>query len=192
MMSFSIGRPRWFQMERRVGAGPGFVNWFRMGLSRYDARMSSLKKILRRNEIAFGYRIGYLFNHFSGPVYKWTAAEWGLQRPEFATLFCAAHLGDITATDVVTLTGIPKNSVSRAVKRLAEEGWLRSQTDESDGRRAILKLTAAGQRVYEHILPRFRERQERMMAVLTPVERNEFNRLLDKLVERNDDWASDY
>jgi MarR family transcriptional regulator, temperature-dependent positive regulator of motility len=154
--------------------------------------MSSLKKILRRNEIAFGYRIGYLFNHFSGPVYKWTAAEWGLQRPEFATLFCAAHLGDITATDVVSLTGIPKNSVSRAVKRLTEERWLHSQADEADGRRAILKLTAAGQRVYERILPRFRERQDRMMAVLSPAERAEFNRLLDKLVERNDDWASDY
>lgn len=154
--------------------------------------MTSLKKILRRNEIAFGYRIGYLFNHFAGPVYKWSSAELGLQRPEFATLFCAAHLGDITATDVVTFTGIPKNSVSRAVKKLVEERYLVSQADEADGRRAILKLTAAGQRVYERILPRFRERQERMMAVLSPAERTEFNRLLDKLVERDDDWAADF
>jgi MarR family transcriptional regulator, temperature-dependent positive regulator of motility len=154
--------------------------------------MTSLKKILRRNEIAFGYRIGYLFNHFAGPVYKWSSAELGLQRPEFATLFCAAHLGDITATDVVTLTGIPKNSVSRAVKKLVEERYLVSQADEADGRRAILKLTTAGQRVYERILPRFRERQERMMAVLSAAERAEFNRLLDKLVERDDDWAADF
>lgn len=153
--------------------------------------MSSLKRILRRNEIAFGYRIGYLFNHFSGPVYKWTSAELGLQRPEFATLFCAAHLGDITATDVVTLTGIPKNSVSRAVKKLTEERLLSSQADEHDGRRAILQLTAAGRRTYERILPKFRERQERMMSVLSPAERAEFNRLLDKLVERQDDWAAD-
>jgi MarR family transcriptional regulator, temperature-dependent positive regulator of motility len=154
--------------------------------------MSSLKNILRKNEIAFGYRIGYLFNHFSGPVYKWTAAELGLQRPEFATLFCAAHLKSTTATDVVTLTGIPKNSVSRAVKKLIEIGYLRSQIDAQDGRRALLTLTAAGTRVYLQILPRFRDRQDRMVKVLTAAERAELDRLLNKLVERDDDWAVDY
>jgi MarR family transcriptional regulator, temperature-dependent positive regulator of motility len=153
--------------------------------------MTSLKRILHGNEIAFGYRIGYLFNHFSGPVYKWTAAELGLQRPEFATLFCAAHLGDITATDVVTLTGIPKNSVSRAVKKLQGDGLLQSAADESDGRRAILTLTRAGQKIYERILPKFRDRQDRMLSVLSASERTEFNRLLNKLTEREDDWALD-
>jgi MarR family transcriptional regulator, temperature-dependent positive regulator of motility len=152
--------------------------------------MSSLKKILRGNEIAFGYRIGYLFNHFAGPVYKWTAAELGLHRPEFATMFCAAHLEDTTASDVVVLTGIPKNSVSRAVAKLVADGLLKSETDQSDGRRVILQLTVKGRRVYDGILPRFRDRQEGMMAVLTSSERAELNRLLNKLVEREDDWAS--
>ena len=154
--------------------------------------MSSLKHILRDNEIAFGYRIGYLFNHFAGPVYKWSAAELGLQRPEFATLFCAAHLGSTSASDVSTLTGIPKNSLSRAVSKLVEAGLLKSQADASDGRRAILTLTRAGKAAYERILPRFRDRQENMLAVLSPSERATFHRLLDKLVEREDDWARDY
>jgi MarR family transcriptional regulator, temperature-dependent positive regulator of motility len=151
--------------------------------------MSSLKKILRGNEIAFGYRIGYLFNHFAGPVYKWSVAELGLHRPEFATMFCAAHLDDAAASDVVMLTGIPKNSVSRAVAKLVADGLLKSEAHESDGRRAVLQLTAKGRRVYDTILPRFRERQEQMMAVLTAAERVELNRLLNKLVERDDDWA---
>jgi DNA-binding MarR family transcriptional regulator len=154
--------------------------------------MSSLKRILRNNQIAFGYRVGYLFNHFAGPVYKWSAAEFGVQRPEFATLFCAAHLGEATATEVVSLTGIPKNCVSRAVARLIAEGLLQRSADESDGRRAILQLTARGREVYETILPRFKARQDRMVAVLTAAERAEFNRLLNKLVERDDDWAQDY
>lgn len=153
--------------------------------------MSSLKRILRRNEIEFGYRIGYLFNHFAGPVYKWTAAEWGLQRPEFATLFCAAHLGRASATDVTTLTGIPRNSVSRAVKRLLSVGWLNAELDPLDARRTLLSLTSAGAQVYRKVLPRFTDRQQRMLAVLTPAERAEFDRLLNKLVERDDEWASD-
>jgi DNA-binding MarR family transcriptional regulator len=151
--------------------------------------MSSLKRILRRNEIAFGYRVGYLFNHFAGPVYKWTSAHLGIQRPEFATLFCIAHLDCATASDVVELTGIPKNSVSRAVSRLQHLGLIRRAADEADGRRVVLTMTARGRRLYEQILPRFRERQEKMVAVLTAKERTEFNRLLNKLVERDDDWA---
>jgi DNA-binding MarR family transcriptional regulator len=151
--------------------------------------MSSLKRILRRNEIAFGYRIGYLFNHFSVPVYKWTAAELGIQRPEFATLFCIAHLETPTASDVVELTGIPKNSVSRAVSRLKKMGLIRRAADRDDGRRAMLSLTAKGSALYERVLPRFQQRQEAMVSVLTAAERQELHRLLNKLVERDDDWA---
>ncbi len=153
--------------------------------------MSSLKRILKHNEIAFGYRIGYLFNHFANSVYRWTTQEMGLQRPEFALLFCVAALGKATATDVVTLTGTPKNSVSRAVSKLLAEGMLRRDADESDARRAILTLTPAGRRIYEKILPRFRDRQERMISVLSASERAELSRLLNKLVERDDDWAQE-
>lgn len=151
--------------------------------------MSSLKRILRRNEIAYGYRIGYLFNHFSGPVYAWTGADLGIQRPEFATLFCISHLPAPTATDVVELTGIPKNSVSRAVSRLLARGLIRRTADDNDGRRSFIAMTAAGRKLYNQILPRFRDRQQRMISVLSAAERAEFDRLLDKLVERDDDWA---
>jgi MarR family transcriptional regulator, temperature-dependent positive regulator of motility len=151
--------------------------------------VSSLKRILKHNEIAYGYRIGYLFNQFSGPVYQWTTAELGLQRPEFAVLFCIAHLPETTATDVATLTGIPKNSVSRAVNKLLVLQFIKRITDHQDARRSLLSLTDAGREQYLQILPRFKERQHGMMAVLTPRERAEFNRLLNKLVDRGDDWV---
>jgi MarR family transcriptional regulator, temperature-dependent positive regulator of motility len=151
--------------------------------------MSSLKRILKNNEIAFGYRIGYLFNQFSGPVYQWTTAELGLQRPEFAVLFCIAHLPETTASDVAQLTGIPKNSVSRAVSKLIDLDLIARTPDANDARRALLHLTTVGKKRYEQILPKFKERQQRMISVLTAAERVEFNRLLNKLVERGDDWV---
>ena len=154
--------------------------------------MSSLKRILLDNDIGVGYRIGYLFNHYAGPVYKWSAAEFNLHRPEFATMFCAVHLDDALASDVVALSGIPKNSVSRAVARLIADGLMKREQHEQDGRKAILRLTKKGRRIYEEMLPRFVTRQERMLAVLDPAEIKEFDRLLDKLVERGDDWATDF
>ena len=157
-----------------------------------ETSMSSLKRILLNNEIGFGYRIGYLFNHYAGPVYKWSAAEFRLHRPEFATMFCAVHLDDASASDVVALSGIPKNSVSRAVARLIDHGLLKREQHERDGRKAILRLTKKGRKIYDDMLPQFVTRQERMLAVLDPAEIREFDRLLDKLVERDDDWATDF
>ena len=75
------------------------------------------------------------------------------------------------------------------MSKLVADGLLKSEVHESDGRRAVLKLTAKGRKVYDHILPRFRDRQEQMMAVLSATERAELSRLLNKLVEREDDWA---
>jgi DNA-binding MarR family transcriptional regulator len=119
-------------------------------------------------------------------------AEHGIQRPEFATLFCTAHLAGATASDVVALTGIPKNSISRAVARLAGDGLIEREQHEDDGRKALLKLTRKGRKAYDALLPQFMARQERMLAVLSPAELKEFDRLLDKLVERDDDWATDF
>jgi MarR family transcriptional regulator, temperature-dependent positive regulator of motility len=154
--------------------------------------MTELSEIFRRNEIPYGYRIGYLFNFFTGPIYKEVERELDIIRPDFATMFCAAHLRSITARDVTLLTGIPKNSVSRAVAKLSKRKLLKRTGDGEDGRRVILTLTAAGQALYEDVLARFREREARMVAVLSPAERRQLDALLAKLVLREDDWARDY
>lgn len=107
-------------------------------------------------------------------------------------MFCTVHLDDASASDVVALTGIPKNSVSRAVAKLMEEGMLKREPHELDGRKSVLRLTRKGRKVYDELLPKFVARQERMLAVLSAQELKEFDRLLNKLVERDDDWATDF
>lgn len=106
-------------------------------------------------------------------------------------MFCCAHLDDCLASDVVALTGIPKNTISRAVARLSGEGLLERQAHGADGRKAVLRLTRKGRKVYESMLPQFVARQQRMLEVLDKAELKELDRLLNKLVERDDDWATD-
>ncbi len=124
-------------------------------------------------------------------MYRWSALELNLQRPEFATLFCCSHLDDCTATDVVQLTGIPKNTISRAVSKLLADGLIGREAHEADGRKAVLRLTKKGRKAYQAMLPQFVARQQRMLSVLDKQELQELARLLDKLVERSDDWASE-
>ena len=144
------------------------------------------------NRFRFGYRIGFLSNWFSGPVYSVIERRFGMRRPKFATLFCLSRIGPLSATDIVQLTGIPKNSLSRAIAELVTERRLLRAVDRADSRRAILSITAEGRRVVEQIEPLFEARQQVMISVLTPAEQRQLDRLLQKLVVRDDDWEQGY
>lgn len=148
--------------------------------------------MLQSNLLNLGYRIGYVSNVFSGPVYKELEKAFGIRRPKFATLFSLAHLKRATASDICTLTGISKNTISRAVNELLREGRVRSSTDKVDNRRAILALTAEGRALFEKLVPLFVERQSKMVSVLSPDERATFEELLTKLMVRNDGWNKVY
>lgn len=151
--------------------------------------MDMIRALLRRNKINFVYRIGYLSNHLVGPVYKASEKEFGIQRAHFATLLCLQALDQITATDVVTLSGIPKNSVSRAVNKLLADDLIVSMADEEDGRKFVLSITPRGRSLYDRISPAFRESQKRLLDVLSPAEQEQLDRLLDKLVSQDDEWT---
>ena len=80
------------------------------------------------------------------------------------------------------MTGRPRNSISRAVHRMLQEGYLNRSPDPDDGRQAILKITAKGRRLHERIVPKFVERENDILASLTNDERRSLDRLLSKLV----------
>jgi DNA-binding MarR family transcriptional regulator len=148
-----------------------------------------LTEILVENAITTGYRLTYLGNHFIGPVYKWTEKELDIRRPQFAVLFCLAHLGTLSARDVCELSGIPANSISRAVSSLLERKLVLRTDHGSDKRRGVLKLTTAGRKLYEHIIPMFGEREAQMLQPLSPQEQQQLSTLLAKIVLREDDWS---
>lgn len=145
--------------------------------------------ILDRNRIRLAYRISWLANFYSGPIYRRLEMELGLTRPEIIVVFCLAHAPGISAAEICAATGRPKNSISRAVGRLLRDGRIAGRRDAQDGRATLLDLTEAGRVLYESLLPDFRAREERMLAPLSAAERAELDRLLGKLVHRDDDWA---
>jgi DNA-binding MarR family transcriptional regulator len=154
--------------------------------------ISLLSRILQDNALPFGFRVGYVSNFFSGPIYKLTEQDMGIRRPEFATLFCLHHLGTVSARDICELTGIAKNTISRAVSRLHGEGYVISNRDPADSRRSCLQMTSSGKKTYLRLLPLFETRQDAMLSTLTPTEREMLLRLLDKLVMRSDHWNDAY
>jgi DNA-binding MarR family transcriptional regulator len=151
-----------------------------------------LRTLLTSDELPLGYRVGYLSNVFSGPVYADAERRFGIQRPLFATLYCTAHLDDLTATDVCTMSGISKKTISRAVTALEKKNLIRRRPNPTDSRSALLRITPAGRRTYQSILPMLQARQQAMLSPLTEPERRSLRALLDKLIDREDGWLDTY
>jgi DNA-binding MarR family transcriptional regulator len=145
--------------------------------------------MLDETAIRIGYRISYLANFYSGPIYRALEADEGLTRSDFIVVVCLAHCGSLTAQDISNMTGRPKNSLSRAVHKLVARGLITRVAAPADPRQAQLDLTATGREAFDRIMPRFVTREAAMMSPLTTAEQREFDRLLGKLVHRADGWA---
>ena len=144
-----------------------------------------LAAIFERNEVRDTFRISYLANRLVIPVYEDIKREFGLNRGEYLLLFCLSHIEELTSQDVADMTGRPRNSISRAVHRMLEDGYLTRSPDPADGRQALLRITYEGQELHGQIVPRFLVREEQILCALDSDERRQLDRLLAKLVGSN-------
>ena len=146
-------------------------------------------ELLSKTELKELYRISYLANHLVGPVYAGIERDVGLTRPEFLVLFVLSQQDGLTASEIVGLSGLPKNSISRGLQLAEGKGLLRRAPDPNDGRRAFLYILPAGRELCRSLVPRFTDREARLLAPLSQRERAQLSGLLQKLVAGSDDWA---
>lgn len=137
--------------------------------------------ILENNAILEAWRICYLANYVVFPLYRHMEKEFNITRPEWVALFCLAHQEPICAQDIMVKTWLPKNSINRGVKLLAQKGLITKRKDPQDGRRTLLSLTQEGWKIYSQTLPFAVTRKERLISSLDDEELRLFNKLLMKL-----------
>ena len=142
--------------------------------------------------IPFGYRIGYLAQLFTGPLYREMAETQDIGRQEWIVLFCTAHFEGLTAQQIAEMSGRAKANVSRAVNKLLRMELLARRPDPADARRALIDITPAGRTLFEQSIGPFIAREREMLSVLTANEIAELGRILRKLTERSDGWDAAY
>lgn len=145
--------------------------------------------MLTDTELSPAWRISFLANFFTGPIYARIQDHFGLSRPGFVILFSLSHQDGLVARDICLVTGLPKNSISRAVTELEAKGLIGRDTDAADRRAKPLKLTPQGRALLGEVVPLFRDRQAAMLAVLDEAEAAEFDRLMTKVVFAMPDWV---
>jgi MarR family transcriptional regulator, temperature-dependent positive regulator of motility len=137
---------------------------------------------LWKNPCGFAARFNFLARRYNVPLYGWVQDRFGLSRVEFIVIYNLAVAGTFTASEIAASTAFPKNTLSRAVNRLAKLGLITRKADGADRRAQNLALTLKGQAIFDEALPRFAGLEQEMLAPLNLVEREMLSLLLAKVV----------
>ena len=132
-------------------------------------------------EFPDAYKVSYLANAIVFPSYEDVRKDFGLVRAEYHLLLCLAHYSELTAQDVARITRRPRNSISRAVHRMLDLGFLKRVPDPSDARQAKLRITKEGKIMHEKISKYLVAREAEIFSVLSESERTQFRYLIRKL-----------
>lgn len=129
--------------------------------------------------------IGYRFSliaarlgNFIAPMY---ASRHDLTMPAWRSLAVIARYQPLTAKQLASLTSSDAFKVTRAIELLVRRKLIRRDVDKNDRRRASLRLTAAGRRVYRDIETFVVRIERELSAGLDARELATFRQCLDKL-----------
>lgn len=88
-----------------------------------------------------------------------------------------------TASEVCVRTGMDKMSVSRAIAALARQRRVLRKPDPHDGRRTLLALSSAGQRLFDELAVSARQRERQLFGRISTQDQARLSETLDRLIE---------
>ena len=142
------------------------------------------------NPCPFAFRINYLALLYNTPLYSWIQDSYGLKRPEYVALYSLALADGSSARDISATSGFPKNTLSRAIKRLELMGLIEGREKApGGGRRQALHLSKKGWALYHETRPAFEEQEKRMLTSLSEGERQMLFELMSKVVLGAEEWV---
>jgi DNA-binding MarR family transcriptional regulator len=130
------------------------------------------------------YRLSVLTNTMSRAFARSYGRRFGLTIPEWRAMAVLGRFEPLSANEVAARTAMDKVRVSRAITRLKATGLVERSTDTDDRRRSALRLSRAGRRMHDAIVPLARALELRLVSDLSAAEIALLDRLIDKLMER--------
>lgn len=109
-----------------------------------------------------------------------TAAE-GLGLSDFMVLEVLLHKGPMAISGIGEKVLLANASMTAAVDRLEQKGWVIRQSSETDRRSRIVALTPAGHVFISEVYARHARDIEDVTSVLSPPEQDQLRELLKKL-----------
>jgi len=105
--------------------------------------------------------------------------------PEWRVLVMLGQYGVMTGKAIGARTHMHKTKVSRAVALLERRKLVVRRANRADMRESFLSLTDPGRAIYEELAPHALDFAHRLTDILTPNDREAFNRALQQIAERS-------
>jgi len=99
------------------------------------------------------FRLNRLAGEMSRRLFEIYGDRYGIDIPEWRVLATLGAREPVTAQEIVRSTRTHKSTISRAVARLVEMGWIERTTDDGDRRQMKLRFTPKGRATYQEIVP---------------------------------------
>ena len=128
------------------------------------------------------YRLSLLSNTISEGIASAYRDVHGLSLTEWRVVAILGRFPDLTATDIMARGAMDKVAVSRAVGRLDDKGLVRRTAQPDDRRRVALRLTPAGVKLFNAVVPEALAYEQRLLGSLSATESSQLDALLDKLM----------
>lgn len=131
------------------------------------------------------YQLNVISNLVSQALSRVYARRYGIGVPEWRVLVTLGQYPVMTAKAIGAHTHMHKTKVSRAVALLEKRRLLARRANREDKREAFLSLTSGGRAMYEELAPHALDFANRLTEILTPDDREAFNRALQQLTTRS-------
>jgi DNA-binding MarR family transcriptional regulator len=128
------------------------------------------------------FKLVRVVNQTARPFVETLARTHQLSLNEWRVMVVLASHPGVAASDLAASTGLDKMSISRAIAALSRHGRLIKKLDVQDGRRTLLWLNAAGQRVFRTIGEHAKAREAQLFGGIDAAELAQLDQLVDKLL----------
>ena len=131
------------------------------------------------------YQLNVVANLVSEALSRVYARRYRIGIPEWRVLVTLGQFGVMTGKAIGAHTHMHKTKVSRAVALLEKRKLLARRINRADMRESFLSLTAAGRVIYEELAPHALDFARRLTDILTPGDRDAFQRALQQITDRS-------
>jgi DNA-binding MarR family transcriptional regulator len=137
------------------------------------------------------YQLNVVSSLVSQALTRVYARRHGIGVPEWRVVVTLGQHEVMTAKAIGAHTHMHKTKVSRAVALLEKRRLVARRANRDDMREAFLSLTAAGRAMYEDVAPHALEFARRLTDILSPSDREAFDRAIKQLTARSAELAAE-
>jgi DNA-binding MarR family transcriptional regulator len=131
------------------------------------------------------YQLNLVASLVSQALSRVYARRYRIGVPEWRVLVTLGQFGVMNGKAIGEHTHMHKTKVSRAVAILEKRKLLLRRTNRADMRESFVSLTGPGRAMYEELAPHALDFARRLIEILSPSDRDAFNRALQQLTDRS-------